>query len=244
VNERGHPPEALSASLEIVRSNVKDALRIRHIRIHANHRDALGHSVVNRCLENFVACRGEADSGGMLFHDLAEHSDLCVWVVGRGTDEFTLYAEPSGRVQKTCLGLLPIRQVNIRGHEHVALVFLVVGFRTRRNQSRSDKNKNRYERDPLSSHWNSPFAPWLTCGRVCSYSRKIWSWDLPGLEKFERTWAPPTTRPLRFRTRLVGILDFNFMYMQDHRTTALFCQSQIAVAGLGKMGLKGQNAHA
>src|SRR5713101_7431639 len=172
-NERRHSPQALSASLEVIRSDVQHALRIRHIRIHADHRDALRHCLVNLGLENLGPRRGEADSGGMLFHDPAEHSYLCVGVVRRRTDEFSLYAERSGRVQKSRLRLLPVRQVNIRGHEHVAFVFLVVGFRTRRNQRCPNENKNRYQRGPMSSHWNSPFALGLACGGVCSRLRNI-----------------------------------------------------------------------
>src|SRR6476661_1519559 len=94
----------------------------------------------------------------MLIHDLAKHSDLRVWVVGRRTDEFTPYAKRSGRVQKPCLRLLPVWQVNIRGHEHVSFVFFVVGCCTGRNHSGHNENKNRYQRDPMSPHWNSPFA--------------------------------------------------------------------------------------
>src|ERR1700722_20195638 len=51
--------------------------------------------------------------------------------------------------------------------------------------------------------------------------------------KFERKGAPPLPRLLRVNVPLVGILDFNFMYMQeDHRTATVSCQSQIALARL------------
>ena len=73
-NERRHLSEALFARLEVIRSDVQHALRIRYIRIHADDRYALGYGLVNLRLENLGPRRGEADSGGVLFHDLAEYS--------------------------------------------------------------------------------------------------------------------------------------------------------------------------
>src|SRR6476646_1980900 len=45
--------------------------------------------------------------------------------------------------------------------------------------------------------------------------------------------APPLPRLLRFRLRLVGSLYFRFTSTQDHRATALSCQSKNAGLGLG-----------
>ena len=147
---------------------------------------------------------GQADSGGVLFHDPAEHSYLCVRVVRRRTDEFTRYAERAGRVQKPRLCFLPVRQVNIRGHEHVAFVFLVVGFRTKRNQRRPSENRNSYQRGPMTSHWNSPFALGLACWSVCSHLRSIRAPARAWLGKFRTNGrAPSLPRPLRFRLPLV-----------------------------------------
>src|SRR5580693_2265593 len=93
----------------------------------------------------------------MLFHDLAEHSHLSIRVVCCRTGEFTLYSERFGRVQKPRLRLPPVWQVNIRGHENVAFVLLVVRLRAG-NQRYADENKNGYHCGSVSSHWSSPFA--------------------------------------------------------------------------------------
>src|SRR5467141_2906961 len=212
-NERRHSLQALSARLEVVRSDVQHALRIRHIRIHANHRDALCHRLVNLGLENLGPRRGEADSGGLLFHDPAKHSHLCVGGVRRLNDEFTLYAERSGRVQKSRLRLLPVRQVNIRGHEHVAFVFLVVGFRTSRNLRRPSENRNSYQRGPMSPHWNSPSHSVWPEGAFARTLEKFGLWHTLCWGNFERTGGlPPLPRPLRFRLPLVRNFRFQLYF--------------------------------
>jgi hypothetical protein len=99
-NERRHPLQAFSAGLEVIRSDVQHALRIRHIRIDADDRDALCHRLVNFRLENLGPRCGEADSSRVLFQDLAEHYQFCAWCVRRRTNKFTFYSERFGRVRK------------------------------------------------------------------------------------------------------------------------------------------------
>src|SRR5258708_12376430 len=57
-------------------AGVHHALRIRHIRIHADHRDALRHRFVNLRLEDIGPRREYADSGGPPFTDPAKPSSL------------------------------------------------------------------------------------------------------------------------------------------------------------------------
>src|SRR6266850_5147775 len=207
-NEHRHPLQALSAGLEVIRSDVQHALRIRHIRIHADHRNTLRHRLVNLRLEKLGSRRGDADSGGVLLHDLAEHSYFSVRVVRRRTGKFAFYAQRFGRVQKPCLRLPPIRQVNIRSHENIAFGFLMVGLGTRRNQRGPSENGNSYQRGPLSPHWNSPFALSLASWEVCSHQGKIRAWAHAWLGKLQTNGRghPPLPRLLRFRLLLLRII--------------------------------------
>src|SRR5260370_12601220 len=90
-----------------------------------------------------------------------------------GPDESAFPAECFRPLEDPRLRLPPVRQINIRGDEHVAFGFLVVGPRTRRNQRGASANGNSYQRGSMSPHWNSPFALGLAWRGVWSHHRKI-----------------------------------------------------------------------
>jgi hypothetical protein len=122
--------QALFAGLKVVRSDVGDAPGIGDIGVNADDRDALSDSLVNVGLEDFGACCGEADTGGLLVDDLAEHDEFRVRGVGCGTDEFGSDAERFRRIQKAGLRFLPVGKTDIGGHKNVTFTGFVVGLGT------------------------------------------------------------------------------------------------------------------
>src|SRR5215470_7500148 len=156
--ERGHSLYTFPPGLDIIRSYVQNPFRARHIRIDAHYRDALGNRLVDICLEDFWSTSGEANSGGVLLYHLAEHSEFGVGLVPRRADQFGFYANCFSRIEEPRFRVLPIRQVDIRGHENIAFVFLVVGFCTRYDQRYATENENGQQGGPTLHHGSSPFA--------------------------------------------------------------------------------------
>ena len=190
-----HAPAAFHPGAKIVRTHEQHAPRVRHIRVHADHGDTLRDGGIDRRLEQVWLGGRHQDPRRLLGNCPLKRSELFLRRKRSGTVEIRLYAHLGRGVRQTCLGLLPVRQIDICGDEKVMLSLLVIGRRTAGDDADCPGEQNQKKHTcRRTSHGNPP----LSRNEGCEDHAQPGS-GRSGITRYEIGPPEGTTNPTRGR---------------------------------------------